>query len=125
MIKQEILDRYVDIDNVFEIYTGDTLHQALSRITTNINNIIFEPHITKHRIYKTEYGYDGAYKLALGLFRLETDEEYTDRLQWEEELKELELETEIKKPEELEELEEKEEKAELARLLEKYGTPSK
>jgi hypothetical protein len=126
-MKKEV-DDYLDVRITcdLEAHSGDTLDSFLERITKKISKIK-KDHIkdyhTRHKIYKDEYGYDGAYNLILSLYRLETDEEYQDRLEYERELKERalakkqkNLEKKLKQKEKIE----AEERAELARLQEKY-----
>jgi hypothetical protein len=128
-MKQEVLyDEYIDITDDLSPESDETLDEFLCRIAKNIADIkekyIREYH-TRHEIYRNNYGYDGGYNLSLILYRLETDEEYSARLEREREqlekserLRLAKLEKKLAK----QAVEEAAERAEYARLREKYGS---
>jgi hypothetical protein len=130
-MKQEVLDveyGYIDITDDLSPESDETLDEFLCRITKNIADIkekYIQDYHTRHEIYRNNYGYDGGYTLCLILYRLETDEEYSARLEREREqlekserLRLAKLEKKLAK----QAAEEVAERAEYARLREKYGS---
>lgn len=91
-MKQEILDAgyagCIEITGYLEcVYSGDTLDSVLAEITENIAKIkqeYIKDYHTRHEIDR-----DGDY-LYLILYRLETDEEYQERLAEEQKQREKE-----------------------------------
>jgi hypothetical protein len=130
-MKQEVLDveyGYIDITDDLSPESDETLDEFLCRITKNIADIkekYIQDYHTRHEIYRNNYGYDGGYTLCLILYRLETDEEYSARLEREREQLEKSERARLAKLEKKlakQAAEEVAERAEYARLREKYGS---
>jgi hypothetical protein len=131
-MKQEVRDveyDYIGITDDLECaYSGDTLDSFLAEVTQNIVKIkqeYIKDYHTRHEIYRDNYGYDGGYTLCLILYRLETDEEYSARLECEREQLEKSERARLAKLEKKlakQAAEEAAERAEYARLREKYGS---
>lgn len=119
-MKKEIVDKSIEVDSI--VYDGDTIADVIKRIK-DLENEIF-PYHTRHEFNKTYYDYFEAPDLYLMLYRLETDEEYNQRLEEErmqqersEKIRLKKLEIKLAKQKREEELE----RAEYERLKAKYG----
>ncbi len=126
-MKQKILKEQIELDMLLAIHKGETLQEYLVNITKIVHDLQ-EKYITAdiidHKLKNEWYGYDGAFSTYLLLFRLETDEEYSKRLEAERikqekaDRKRLKtLETKRAKAAAAEEAE----RAEFERLKAKYG----
>lgn len=106
---------------------NQTIDEYLSEVI-DVFNELKEKYVTddvvKHDLYTRYYGYDGAYEIYLTTYRLETDEEYADRIEYErqeferEERKRLEK---LEKKKAKREADEAAERAEYERLKAKFG----
>jgi hypothetical protein len=85
--KIAVVDRRVDITAAFEVTNGVTLDEALSNIINSVNQIIEDNIIpdyhTKCTIDNRRHSYYSGYDIWLDIWRLETDMEYSYRLECE------------------------------------------